>query len=134
MKEFRCRYLGHDCSWKHIARTEDLLADVVALHLREVHGMASLNVEMLATIKGVFTEPMPKDAREAEGLELKEFRCSDLGRDCSWHYIAQTEDLIVDSVAVHAREAHGVAEFTPEMKVKVEGLLRVWNASPGNPS
>ena len=127
MREFTCRGLGNDCSWKHVARTEDLLTDIVALHLREVHGMASLDAAMVAKIKGAFSNPTAVEAKEAEGLVLKEFRCSDLGQKCSWHYIAQTEDLIVDGVAVHAREAHGITEFTPEMRTKVENLLRVWN-------
>jgi predicted small metal-binding protein len=34
--------------------------------------------------------------------------------------------LIVDGVAVHMREAHGIKEFTPELKVKVGKSLRVW--------
>ena len=128
MREFACRDLGHECTWKHIARTEELLTDIVALHLREAHGMVSLDAAMVARIKGLFSNPTTVEAKEAEGLTLKEFRCSDLGRTCTWHYIAQTEDLIVDGVAVHAREAHGITEFTPEMKVQVEHALRAWGA------
>ncbi len=128
MKEFICKDLGNDCSWKHIAKTEDLLADVAALHLREVHGMPSLSADMVARIKQTFSNPSPVEAEEAEGLVLKEFRCADLGRKCPWRYIAQTEDLIADGVAVHAREAHGIKEFTPEMKVKVARSLKEWHA------
>ena len=127
MKTFLCKSMGYDCSWKHIARTEDLLADIVALHLREVHGMRSLDADQVAKMKRAFTSPPEAEAAEAEKLVLKEFRCSDLGQKCSWHYIAQTEDLIVDGAAVHAREAHGIKDFTPEMKVKVERSLRPWN-------
>jgi predicted small metal-binding protein len=127
MREFACRSIGNECSWKHIARTEDLLADVAALHLREVHGMPALGADMVAKIKQTFSEPSPVEAVVDGELSLKEFRCSDLGQNCSWHYIAQTEELIVDGVAVHAREAHGIREFTQEMKVKVENSLRPWN-------
>lgn len=128
MKEFMCKSLGNDCSWKHIARTEDLLADVAALHLREAHGMRSLSSDMVARIKRNFSNPTPVEEQVAEGLVLKEFRCEDLGQKCSWRYIAQTEDLITDGVAVHAREAHGIKEFSHEMKVKVAKSLREWNA------
>jgi len=38
----------------------------------------------------------------------------------------QTEELIADIVAVHAREAHGIKEFTPEMKTRVENTLHAW--------
>jgi predicted small metal-binding protein len=57
---------------------------------------------------------------------MKEFLCKDLGHNCTWKYIAQTEDLIVDGVAVHVREAHGTKEFTQELKVKVGKLLHEW--------
>jgi len=127
MKEFACRSMGYDCSWKHIARTEELLADVAAVHLRDVHGVPALGADMVARMKQAFSNPSPVEARAAENLALKEFRCSDLGQKCSWHYIAQTEELIVDGVAVHAREAHGIKDFTQEMKVKVENSLRPWN-------
>jgi predicted small metal-binding protein len=127
MKEFACRSMGYDCSWKHIARTEDLLADVAAVHLRDIHGVTALGTDMVARMKRAFSNPSPVDAKAAENLVLKEFRCSDLGQKCSWHYIAQTEELIVDGVAVHAREAHGIKDFTQEMKVKVENSLRPWN-------
>jgi predicted small metal-binding protein len=63
---------------------------------------------------------------EARELVLKEFECKDLGTGCGWKYIAQTEELIVDGVAVHAREAHGIMEFTPELKAKVENALHEW--------
>ena len=125
MREFKCSKLGHKCSWKHIAKTEELLADVVAVHLRDVHGQQSLNSDMVAKIKNSFSSPGPIEAKGAESLSLKEYRC-DLGKGCGWKYIAQTEELIVDGVAVHAREAHGIREFSAEMKVNVEKSLQAW--------
>jgi len=126
MIEFRCSRLGNRCSWKHIAKTEELLADVAAIHLRDVHGVTAVNADMVGKIKRSFSNPAPIEAREAEGLELKEFQCKDLGNKCDWRYIAQTEELIVDGVAVHAREAHGIKNFTPELRVKVANSLHVW--------
>ncbi len=132
MKEFACNSMGNDCSWRQTARTEDLLADEAAVHLRDAHGIAALDFDMVARLKHTFLDQ--DEPREAEGgaksVEqpvLKEFQCRDLGQNCSWHYIAQTEDLIVDGVAVHARDAHGIREFTQEMKVRVENSLRPWN-------
>jgi predicted small metal-binding protein len=126
MIEFRCSRLGNRCSWKHIARTEELLADMAAIHLRDVHGMTAINAEMVGRIKRSFSNPSPVEAKEAEGLVLKEFKCSDIGNKCNWKYVAQTEDLIVDGVAVHAREAHGIKDFTPELKAKVANSLHEW--------
>jgi predicted small metal-binding protein len=126
MREFKCASLGNNCTWKHIAKTEELLTDVVAIHLRDVHGMKSLSTEMVGKIKNAFSNPAPLEAKEAEGLVMKEFNCKDLGFSCNWKYFAQTEELIADGVAVHAREAHGIKDFTTEMKVKVENALHEW--------
>lgn len=125
MREFKCKSLGNVCSWKHIAKTEELLADIAALHLRDVHGVKSLGQDMVVKIKNSFSKLTPVESREAEALVLKEYHCG-LGKGCTWRYIAQTEDLIIDGVAVHAREAHGVTEFTPEMKVTVMNALFPW--------
>jgi len=134
MKEFKCVNLrGNGCNWKHIAGTEELLADMVALHLREAHGMQELSPEMVGKIKNTFTNPSPEDIARVEGMipederpVMKEFLCKDLGTDCSWHYLAQTEELIADGVAMHAREAHGIQEFSPEMALKVKRLAHEW--------
>jgi predicted small metal-binding protein len=126
MREFKCASLGNACNWKHVAKTEDLLTDIAAIHLRDVHGAASISPEMLGKIRSAFSVPEPIEAKKAEDLVMREFHCKDLGNDCPWKYIAQTEELIVDGVAVHMREAHGIKEFSPEMKVKVEKALHEW--------
>ncbi len=126
MREFKCASLGNQCNWKHIAKTEELLADVAAIHLRDVHGMTALSSEMVGKIKNAFSNPPPVEAKKAENLVLKVFKCKDLGHACTWKYIAQTEELIADGVAVHVREAHGIREFTQELKVKVENSLHEW--------
>ncbi len=125
MREFACKYLGYDCNWKHIARTEELLADTVALHLRDVHGVQEISPDMLGKIKNLFTFPTAADAAAAADLVLKEYNC-DMEPECSWRYIAMTEDLIADGAAVHAREAHGIREFTPEMIANVKKSTHEW--------
>lgn len=126
MRTFTCASLGYKCEWSHMAKTEELLTDIAAIHLRDVHGVKTITAEMVGKIKNAFSNPSPIEEKRAEGLVLREFNCRDLGHDCAWKYIAQTEDLIVDGVAVHEREAHGIKEFTPEMKVQVENALHVW--------
>jgi predicted small metal-binding protein len=119
MREFDCKDLGNKCTWKHIAKTEELLADVVAVHLRDVHGVREVSPDMLGKIKNLFTFPTEADAARAADLVLKEYNC-DMAPHCTWRYIAMTEELIADGAAVHAREAHGIREFTPEMIAKVK--------------
>ncbi len=125
MREFDCKSMGNDCSWKHIANTEELLADIVAVHLRDIHGVREVSPTMLGTIKNLFTIPSSKDAERAANLVLKEYNC-DMGPGCTWRYIAMTEELLADGAAIHAREAHGIREFTPEMIAKVKKSAHEW--------
>ncbi len=127
MEEFVCKSLGYNCGWKHVSRTEELLMDIVAIHLRDVHDVPALSQEMVGRIKNAFahSDRIESSQKEEEPV-LKEFKCSDLGMNCGFRYIAQTEELITDGVAVHAREAHGIKEFTSELKVKVANSLHVW--------
>jgi predicted small metal-binding protein len=126
MREFTCASLGYQCTWKHIAKTEELLADIVAIHMRDVHGVPALNADMVGKIKNAFSNSPRVEVKKSEDLVMKEFLCKDLGHNCTWKYIAQTEELIADGVAVHVREAHGIREFTQELKAKVEKSLHVW--------
>ncbi len=126
MREFKCASLGYKCNWKHIAKTEELLTDIVAIHMRDVHGVPALSAETVGKIKNAFSNSPRVEVKKSEDLVMKEFLCKDLGHKCTWKYIAQTEELITDGVAVHVREAHGIREFTQELKVKVGKSLHEW--------
>ncbi len=128
MKTVACRDLGNDCSWRHEERTEELLLDMAAIHLRDVHGLRALTQDDLGRIRNAFSGQESGEAAQKSAGDpvLKEFMCKDLGMDCSWKYIAQTEELLADGVAVHAREAHGITEFTPEMAARVKTLAHAW--------
>ncbi|HEX9021443.1 MAG TPA: DUF1059 domain-containing protein [Nitrospirota bacterium] len=125
MKEFACASLGNKCNWKHVAKTEELLADIAAIHLRDVHGVQEVGPDMLGKIKNLFATPTGSDAARSADLVLKEYNC-DMEPECTWRYIAMTEELITDGAAVHAREAHGIKEFTPEMMAKVKKASHEW--------
>lgn len=125
MREFKCSSLGYDCSWKHIA-TEELLADMAALHLRDVHGVQALDSEMVGKIKNLFTYPTEADAAAAADLVMREYNC-DMGPECTWRYIAMSEDLISEAAAAHARQEHGIKEVTDEMLDKVKGSTHEWS-------
>ena len=125
-KEFSCRSVGNDCSWKHVAKTEELLLDAAALHLRDVHGIKALGVDMVGKIRKSFMKPSSAVEFETDNPVMKEFRCRDIGMSCNWKYLSQTEELLVDGAAVHAREAHGIKEFTPEMIAAVKKSAHVW--------
>ncbi len=125
MKEFKCASLGNNCNWKHVAKTEELLADITAIHLRDVHGVQEIGPDMLGKIKTLFAPSTGADAARSADLVLKEYNC-DMHTACTWRYIAMTEELIADGAAVHAREAHGIKEFTPEMIARVKQSAHAW--------
>ncbi len=126
MREIKCASLGYNCKWKHIANTEELLADITAIHLRDVHGMKAISQDMLAKIKNAFMPPSEADAAKFADVKTKVYNC-DIGPKCSWRYVAMTEELIVDGAAVHAREAHGIKEFSPTMIAKVKKAAQEWS-------
>jgi predicted small metal-binding protein len=56
-------------------------------------------------------------------------RCRDVGFDCPGVVRAETRDALMQQVAGHARDAHGL-EVTPELAAKVAGLVRVEGGAP----
>lgn len=54
----------------------------------------------------------------------KVVHCKDAGFDCDGVVRADTEEEVLQKVAEHAREAHGIDEVTPEMATKVKSIMR----------
>lgn len=120
--EFKCSDLGYaECNWQAVSNTEDKLVDLVAVHARDHHGVRDFTQEMIAKVKNSLTNVEEVD-EESEEFQVKEYHC----KECSWHYIAQTTDLIVDAVAVHDRDEHGVTVFTEQMRAEVRNNLKPW--------
>ncbi len=123
--EIKCSDLGHrDCKWKAVSNTEDKLVDFVAVHARDHHGVSNFTQEMIAEVKNKLGEPTMEIDENGEP-EMMEFNCP----DCSWRYIAQTTDLMVDAIAVHARDEHNVTVFTEEMRTAAKQGLKPWSGS-----
>lgn len=121
--EIRCSDLGHpECGWKAVSNTEDKLVDYVAVHARDHHGIKEFSQDMIATVKNRLAEPAELIEDEGEP-QMREYKCP----DCSWRYIAQTEALIADAAAVHARDEHNVTVFTEEMIAGVKNNLKEWS-------
>lgn len=122
--EVKCSDLGHaDCGWKAVSNTEDKLSDYVALHMRDHHGVHEFTQEMIAEVKRLGKVISPPET--GKDPDMKEYRCP----ECGWRYIAQTEDLIADAAAVHARDKHSVTTFTQEMISEVKKNLTLWSGS-----
>ncbi|HSR41615.1 MAG TPA: DUF1059 domain-containing protein [Longimicrobiales bacterium] len=54
----------------------------------------------------------------------KRIKCADVGPDCDYEAMADTEEELLELVTEHARRAHGIEEITPELRRKVEAAMR----------
>jgi predicted small metal-binding protein len=54
---------------------------------------------------------------------MKEVRCADAGMACDFVARAETEQDLLQKVAQHAREKHGITEVTPELVAKVKQIM-----------
>ena len=54
----------------------------------------------------------------------KEMRCADVGMDCDFVARAETTDELMEQVAAHAAETHGITEVSEELAAKVQSVIR----------
>lgn len=54
----------------------------------------------------------------------KRIRCADAGPDCDFEAWAETEEELMEMVALHAKQAHGMDEIPPEMAEQVRSAIR----------
>lgn len=50
--------------------------------------------------------------------------CADVVPGCTFTANAPTEEELIQQVAAHASEQHGVSEITPELAAKVQAAIR----------
>ena len=53
----------------------------------------------------------------------KHISCNDVVAGCAFNASAVNEEELVQKVAEHAREAHGVKEITPELAAQVKAAI-----------
>jgi len=100
MKVFNCSSLTHNCIETVKAQTEDRLAELVSVHLRDSHGMMSIPPKNMAEIKKLFTSPAASDAVDRI---FEKYNCNN-DPECSWRYIAAAEAILTGRTKVHERE------------------------------
>jgi predicted small metal-binding protein len=54
---------------------------------------------------------------------MKEMRCQDIGFDCSFVARAESEEGVMQQVAAHARDAHGIETVPPEVAAKAKEAI-----------
>jgi predicted small metal-binding protein len=54
----------------------------------------------------------------------KQIACGDVVPGCSFEASAGSEQDLLQKVAQHARDSHGVQEITPELAARVKAAIR----------
>ncbi len=55
---------------------------------------------------------------------MKEFSCGDVVPGCTARFQAETEQALLEHVARHAREGHGLTELSPDLVNAVRTHIR----------
>lgn len=54
-----------------------------------------------------------------------EIKCKNIGNEgCNWKAVANTEDRLIDYMAVHSRDQHGINNFTQEMIAQAKSVIK----------
>ena len=54
---------------------------------------------------------------------MKEFRCGDLVPGCTTTFQGESDEEILEQVAIHARDEHGMDEVPPEVVEQIHGVI-----------
>lgn len=54
----------------------------------------------------------------------KSAACADLGMDCPGNFTVETEDELMQHLAMHASTAHPELELTPEVMEQLKGAVK----------
>ena len=102
MKTFSCAEMGNKCNVVLTARTEERLADLASMHLRDVHSMTSISQDDVARIKNHFVNKASPDAAYVVDRIFEKYNCSS-DPQCTWRYITEAEMILTGS-NIHTRE------------------------------
>lgn len=54
---------------------------------------------------------------------VKKIICRDVGMDCDFVASSETEEGLMEIIAEHAKNVHGMTEITPELGAKVKAAI-----------
>ena len=55
---------------------------------------------------------------------VKTYTCRDVGVDCDWAASSETEEGLLEIIAEHAKNVHGMTEIPPELAAKVKAAIK----------
>jgi len=103
MKQVFCSSLGNKCNVVLTAATEERLAEMVSLHLRDAHGVLAIPQELVARIKQKMVSRSKPDAAYVVDRIFEKYNCNGDPK-CTWRYIAEAEMILTGNKSVHAKE------------------------------
>jgi len=103
MKQFICNDLGYSCNKVLAARTEELLVDEVAVHLRDAHNVPTITPDTVAKIKNIILNRNVSDAANVVDRIFEKYNCNG-EPECSWRYIEEAEMILKKDSPLHERE------------------------------
>jgi predicted small metal-binding protein len=93
MIQIKCASLGYECPWTYRENSEYVLLDVVGMHLREVHNVHEVDLDLLGKIRTSLTYPAPSDAAARVDIIMHKYNCEG-DPECSERYKKEMENLI----------------------------------------
>ena len=55
---------------------------------------------------------------------MPSFKCRDIGMNCGWEASASNVEELMQKIAEHAREAHGITEIPQDLVEKVKSAIK----------
>jgi predicted small metal-binding protein len=75
-------------------------------------------------LKGAVVEEPAKICDDTGGEMAKVLRCKDVGFDCGFEIRADTEEELMEKVALHAAEVHDMTEISDEVAAEVKAAIQ----------
>jgi predicted small metal-binding protein len=103
MKQLNCKDLGHNCDKVLTARTEDLLVDLAAMHLRDEHSVSAITPDIVSKVRNSIVNRTAFDAANVVDLIFEKYNCSG-EPECTWRYIEEAEMILKGGTRVRRHE------------------------------
>jgi len=95
--------MGNRCNVVLTAPTEERLAEMASVHLREVHGMTAMSQDTIAKVKNLFRSRSTRDAAYVVDRIFEKYNCKS-DPECTWRYIAEAEMILTGNKSAHTQE------------------------------
>ncbi|MDT7862396.1 MAG: DUF1059 domain-containing protein [Saccharolobus sp.] len=113
---FKCADVGMDCGFEIAnAGSEEELLEMLKIHAKDSHGVASIPPELLNKIK--------QNIRKTGKYY---FSCSSVGMNCGFEIMgASSEQELLEELAIHAKMSHGMSSIPQDTLNKIKQNIKM---------